>query len=238
MIDNLISESISFVSVGLFDEDRLVFLFVLSVELEIYRGKISVDQLDSFLRKKVSNSDRLNDELFTDFERLIFIRSSKFDEILPAIRRFVERILDEKNLFPAPVRFESIFERTNSSTPILFLLSTNSDPIGELRRFAARKFHNDFNVSLRTFSSAFEVKNNFNKTLQISQQQGTWIFLENFHLFRDSFRNFQQILFSAEKVHVKNSTGRTVFLHFNHVSFFSARFQTLDQHRARRRFSK
>ena len=74
----------------------------------------------------------------TDFQRLMLLRCFRVDRIYRAITEYVTKIMGEKYVTPPIISFESIFEQSTPSSPIVFILSPGSDPTSDLMKLAER----------------------------------------------------------------------------------------------------
>lgn len=74
----------------------------------------------------------------TDFQRLMLLRCFRVDRIYRAITEYVTKIMGEKYVTPPIISFESIFEQSTPMSPIVFILSTGSDPTSDLMKLAER----------------------------------------------------------------------------------------------------
>ena len=60
------------------------------------------------------------------------------DRIYRAMTNYITKLMGETFVTPPVISYEQIFERSTSSSPIVFILSPGADPAGELHKLASR----------------------------------------------------------------------------------------------------
>ena len=78
------------------------------------------------------------EESLSDFQRLMLLRCFRIDRIYRAVEEFVTKCMGEKYVTPPIISFESIFEQSTPTSPIVFILSPGSDPASDLIKLAER----------------------------------------------------------------------------------------------------
>ena len=123
-------------------------------------------------------------------QRMCVLRCIRPDKMTLAVQEFVTASLGPQFVEPQPLNLQSCFEDSTAQTPMIFILSTGSDP--------TKAFHN------------FAEANNFTRKVQIvslgqgqgvvaarmiaeAQMQGTWVLLQNCHLAVSWMDELQQI---------------------------------------------
>ena len=71
-----------------------------------------------------------------DFQRLCVIRCLRPDKILPAVEDFVRHYLGDKYVKPLPLDLKKLYQDSTCMTPIIFILSLNSNPMLLINKFA------------------------------------------------------------------------------------------------------
>ena len=76
-------------------------------------------------------------EILTPFQLLCILRCIRPDRLVPAITNFVASFRGEKYTEPPPFDLAATFKDSNNLTPLIFILSPGTDPIGSISTFAA-----------------------------------------------------------------------------------------------------
>lgn len=77
--------------------------------------------------------------VFTQFDKLLILRTFRPDKIVPAVQNYVVSELGEKFISPPPFDLAKIYGDSNSVSPLIFILSPGSDPFASLSSFAQSK---------------------------------------------------------------------------------------------------
>ena len=78
------------------------------------------------------------EESLSNFQRLVLLRCFRIDRIYRAVEEFVTKCMGEKYVTPPIISFESVFEQSTPTSPIVFILSPGSDPASDLAKLAER----------------------------------------------------------------------------------------------------
>ncbi|XP_067125111.1 dynein axonemal heavy chain 6 isoform X2 [Centruroides vittatus] len=118
-------------------------------------------------------------EKFTDFQKLILIKTFQEDKIIPAITEFIIHHMGSLFIENSPINLQTLFQDMSKITPLIFILSSGSDPMSAFLKFASKKDYLDriYMVSLgqRQGPVAENIINN-------AKKNGNWVFLQNCHL--------------------------------------------------------
>ncbi|XP_065178852.1 dynein axonemal heavy chain 6-like [Sycon ciliatum] len=119
------------------------------------------------------------DSKLSEFQKLIFIKVVKEERVVPAATLFVSRNLGKTFVESPPVGMATLYEDMSPTTPLVFILSTGSDPMGNFQRFAKEKgymqrFHA---ISLGQGQGPVAAK-----LIATATKSGDWVFLQNCHL--------------------------------------------------------
>jgi len=120
-------------------------------------------------------------ERLSDVEKLCVLRCFRMDAMIPAIQQFVARRLGDFFVVPPPFDLEGPFKDSDATTPIIFILSSGSDPMNELLKLAAK--HNMsgkerlFSISLGQGQGPVAAA-----AIEEATDKGTWVVLQNCHL--------------------------------------------------------
>lgn len=72
----------------------------------------------------------------TDFDKLILIKCFAEDKVVQAVTLFVAQNLGQTFVESPPTDLNTLFKDMSNKTPLVFILSTGSDPMGAFLRFA------------------------------------------------------------------------------------------------------
>jgi dynein heavy chain len=168
---------------------------------------IEYDQPEkNFLPKSFNN-------LLNDFEKLMLLRCFSQSRIIFAINNYITKIMGEKYIIPPTIIFDSIFEQSTSQIPVIFILSTGSDPTIDIQKLVERKNQtrkmiiengtiNEEQKPLRILAMGQNQEKLALQALHTAQQQGTWLLLQNCHLLLPFLSELEKELEASIKSHV------------------------------------
>ncbi|XP_061590831.1 dynein axonemal heavy chain 12 [Cololabis saira] len=119
-------------------------------------------------------------EQLTDLQKMIIVRCLRPDKIVPALTKFVTGRLGKKFVQPPPFDLSKSYQESNSTIPLVFVLSPGADPLANLLKFAngkkmdGAKFQS---ISLGQGQGPIAAK-----LISTAMQNGTWVCLQNCHL--------------------------------------------------------
>ncbi|XP_031787006.1 dynein heavy chain 1, axonemal isoform X2 [Nasonia vitripennis] len=114
-----------------------------------------------------------------DFSKLLVLKCLRPDKVTNAMQRYIAKNLGERFVEPQTSGLDAIYEESSPTTPLIFILSSGTDPASELHKFAeklkmARKL---YSISLgQGQGPRAEVM------LRQSVEAGYWLFFQNCHL--------------------------------------------------------
>ncbi|TPX60044.1 hypothetical protein PhCBS80983_g02063 [Powellomyces hirtus] len=222
---------------SLFEKDKLVFSFLLTIAILRGRGEIDADEwrflvtggmgitgtktakpeaswigerswneicrlssmpafpnLDKDLAANIAEWKRLFDapsphtmalpgkwkDTLTAFEKLCVLRSLRPDKMIAAMTLFIIDKMGTRFVEPPPFDLASSYEDSNTTSPLIFVLSPGADPMTALLRFAEEKKMggNRLNaISLGQGQGPIAAK-----MISAGVQGGSWVVLQNCHL--------------------------------------------------------
>ena len=118
-------------------------------------------------------------ERLTDFQRLVFIKAFQEEKVVFAVNEFVKRNLGQLFVEPPPTDLHTLYADMNNITPLVFVLSTGSDPMSAFLRFAREKAYTDRIQSISLGQGQGPVAE---KLISGAIKTGDWVFLQNCHL--------------------------------------------------------
>ncbi|XP_043915244.1 dynein axonemal heavy chain 6 [Protopterus annectens] len=115
----------------------------------------------------------------TAFQKLIFTKSFLEEKVVLAITEFVIENLGKQFVENPPVDLGTLYQNMSPSTPLIFILSTGSDPMGAFQRFAREQGYSDKVQSISLGQGQGPIAE---KMIKSAMKSGNWIFLQNCHL--------------------------------------------------------
>uniref|UniRef100_A0A8C8BVI3 Dynein axonemal heavy chain 12 n=1 Tax=Otus sunia TaxID=257818 RepID=A0A8C8BVI3_9STRI len=142
----------------------------------------------------------LNNTL-NELQKIIILRCLRPDKIGPAITTFVTDKLGKKFVEPPPFDLTKSYLDSNSTIPLIFVLSPGADPMSSLLKLANDKemVGNKFqSISLGQGQGPIAAK-----MIQKGMEEGTWVCLQNCHLAVSWMPMLEKICeeFNSEKCH-------------------------------------
>ena len=195
------------VSQCLFDRDRLMFAFLLAVkcmegdarlDAESFRQFLFSDELEGGDREhklKDVEESAWQEFLETDdiwdasssqillplgaFERLLVAKRFRPDQLLQGIKVFIREELGEDFIHAPATALEDIYEASNPTQPVMFLLSAGCTPVADLTRLAKKQ---DGSRKLSVVSMGQGQHEVAENAVNQAAASGHWICLENCHV--------------------------------------------------------
>uniref|UniRef100_A0A8C3HEC4 Uncharacterized protein n=1 Tax=Chrysemys picta bellii TaxID=8478 RepID=A0A8C3HEC4_CHRPI len=120
------------------------------------------------------------DKTLNELQKMIILRCLRSDKISPAITIFVTDKLGKKFVEPPPFDLTKSYLDSNSTIPLIFVLSPGADPMSSLLKFA-----NDKNMVGNKFQAISLGQGQgpiATKMIREGMEEGTWVCLQNCHL--------------------------------------------------------
>lgn len=115
----------------------------------------------------------------TGFQKLVFIKAFEEESVVMAVTEFVRANLGQMFVEPPPTDLYTLYADMNNITPLVFVLSTGSDPMSAFLRFAREKAYSDRIHSISLGQGQGPVAE---KLIASAVKSGDWVFLQNCHL--------------------------------------------------------
>uniref|UniRef100_A0A8C5KTA7 Dynein axonemal heavy chain 7 n=1 Tax=Jaculus jaculus TaxID=51337 RepID=A0A8C5KTA7_JACJA len=189
---------------SLFEKDKLLFSFCLTVNLLIHQNAVSIWLSDEqweqylcccflcrFLLGPGSCWYRWHDphhEVFpeewenkaNEFQRMLIIRCLRPDKIIPMLQEFIISKLGRAFIEPPPFDLSKAFGDSNCCAPLIFVLSPGADPMASLLKFADDQGYGGSKLSSLSLGQGQGPI--AMKMLEKAIKEGTWVVLQNCHL--------------------------------------------------------
>ncbi|KAJ3093097.1 Dynein heavy chain 6, axonemal [Quaeritorhiza haematococci] len=228
------------ISRGLFEQHKLIFSFMICVEVLRERGDITDDEWNFFLRggagmlakdlpprpnakwltssmwqvcfqlaesiphfsymmehmimytmewERIIESDvpylesvpGVTADQISDFQRLLLVKVMREEKLVPSAVEFIKRNLGPEYIDTPPLDLAKAYKDTSAQAPLIFILSTGSDPVSALMKFAASKEMN-MQERLHMISLGQGQGPIAEELLRKATASGDWVFLQNCHL--------------------------------------------------------
>ena len=115
----------------------------------------------------------------TGFQRLVFIKAFAEELVTLAVTEFVREYMGKTFVEPPATDLPTLYEDMNNITPLVFVLSTGSDPMGAFLRFAKERNYTERIQSISLGQGQGPVAE---KLIGAAVKNGDWVFLQNCHL--------------------------------------------------------
>ncbi|XP_051785909.1 dynein axonemal heavy chain 6 [Erpetoichthys calabaricus] len=118
-------------------------------------------------------------EKLTVFQKLILLKGFVEEKVVFAVTDFVIENLGKQFVENPPVDLATLYNDMSPSTPLVFILSTGSDPMGAFQRFAKERGDLDRVQSISLGQGQGPIAE---KMIKDALKLGRWVFLQNCHL--------------------------------------------------------
>ncbi|XP_050361252.1 dynein axonemal heavy chain 6 [Nymphalis io] len=119
------------------------------------------------------------DERLDTFQKLMLIKCLKEEKLVFAIAQYVSTSLGSVFIESPTVQLNTLYADTSCTIPLVFVLSTGSDPFGAFQKFATEMGVRDRVHSISLGQGQGPVAE---KLINNAKPKGDWVFLQNCHL--------------------------------------------------------
>ncbi|PZC80020.1 hypothetical protein B5X24_HaOG215489 [Helicoverpa armigera] len=119
------------------------------------------------------------DSVLSPFEKLMLIKCLKEEKLVFAIAEYVSTSLGSVFIESPTVQLNTLYADTTATIPLVFVLSTGSDPFGAFQKFATEMGMRERVHSISLGQGQGPVAE---KMITSAKPKGDWIFLQNCHL--------------------------------------------------------
>ncbi|CAH1104335.1 unnamed protein product, partial [Psylliodes chrysocephalus] len=184
------------------------------------RFKSLPDDLETLIALKLGDLDinlQLNETFNTpcptnwndrldDFDKLMLVRTLQEEKLIFCITEYVKVKLGKIFIESPMVSIKMLYQDTSNAIPLVFVLSTGSDPMGAFQRFASEM---DFLSRIKSISLGQGQGPVAEKLIQEALETGDWIFLQNCHLATSWMLSMEKIVLNiARDYHKINQSFR------------------------------
>ena len=117
----------------------------------------------------------------TPFEKIILVKCLKPEKVLFTVQKYLELELGQEYAISPVSSMENLFRASTPNNPVIFVLSQGVDPMQQVVNYAERENMRD---KLKIMSLGSGQGAAASKLVQVGQEEGNWIFLQNCHLYK------------------------------------------------------
>ncbi|XP_031781103.1 dynein heavy chain 6, axonemal isoform X1 [Nasonia vitripennis] len=140
--------------------------------------------------------------LLTDIEKLMLLKALKEEKLIFGITAFVKKNLGQKFVESPLISLQVLYPDTSKVTPLVFVLSTGSDPFSSFLKFAYEMGFSDRYESISLGQGQGPIAESL---IRRGCSNGSWIFLQNCHLATSWMLSLEnlvvEIVEQADSVH-------------------------------------
>ncbi|XP_013769554.1 dynein heavy chain 6, axonemal [Pundamilia nyererei] len=153
--------------------------FEASLNPEKWKGYVSeLPSLEESIKEKREMKGYWNERLGS-FQKLVLIKSFMEEKVVFAATEFVIVNLGKEFVENPPVDLANLYNDMSPTTPLIFILSTGSDPMGAFQRFANERGCLDRVEAISLGQGQGPIAE---KMIHSALTSGNWVFLQNCHL--------------------------------------------------------
>ena len=162
--------------------------------------KLNPEQYDGYESSDETTAPSWNDRL-SSFQKLIMVKTFREEKVIFAAVDFVSSNLGRQFVESPPVDLHTLFEDMAPTTPLVFVLSTGSDPMSAFLRFAREKGYSERFHAISLGQGQGPVAE---KLIATATKSGDWVFLQNCHLAATWMLAMENVIkgFSAPDVEI------------------------------------
>ncbi|XP_033612844.1 dynein heavy chain 1, axonemal isoform X2 [Fukomys damarensis] len=134
------------------------------------------------------------------FQKLLVLRCLRGDKVTNAMQDFVATNLEPRFIEPQTANLSVVFKDSNSTTPLIFVLSPGTDPAADLYKFAEEM---KFSKKLSAISLGQGQGPRAEAMMRSSIERGKWVFFQNCHLAPSWMPALERLIehINPDKVH-------------------------------------
>uniref|UniRef100_G1R661 Dynein axonemal heavy chain 1 n=1 Tax=Nomascus leucogenys TaxID=61853 RepID=G1R661_NOMLE len=140
------------------------------------------------------------DQYLDQFQKLLVLRCLRGDKVTNAMQDFVATNLEPRFIEPQTANLSVVFKDSNSTTPLIFVLSPGTDPAADLYKFAEEM---KFSKKLSAISLGQGQGPRAEAMMRSSIERGKWVFFQNCHLAPSWMPALERLIehINPDKVH-------------------------------------
>ncbi|KAM7079135.1 dynein axonemal heavy chain 6 [Molossus nigricans] len=140
----------------------------------------------------------------SSFHKLILIKCCKEEKVVFALTDFVIENLGKRFIETPPMDLPTLYQDMSCNTPLIFILSTGSDPMGAFQRFARDSGYSERVQSISLGQGQGPIAE---KMIKDAMKTGNWVFLQNCHLAVSWMLAMEELIktFTDPNIYIKDS---------------------------------
>ncbi len=178
---------------------------------DVYRQLAGLNQLDAFkgidiffmenIEKFKPYYDSMNpqndilpgdwNEKLNEFEKIMVLKALRPDKVIPAIRNWISLKLGKDYIISPSFDLSKCYKDSTIFTPLIFVLSSGSDPVADFLRFAEEQ---SFGSKYETISLGQGQGIKAEKMIKEGSLKGIWVLLQNCHLAKSWMPELDRIV--------------------------------------------
>lgn len=144
---------------------------------------------------------------FSPFQRLALIRAMTEDKFIDSLIEFVIEVLGEKFMMNTSSTIEEVYKDSDSTTPIIFILSQGADPMAMIQRLIQQmKFEDKIDIISLGKGQGERAR----RIIEKAMKAGSWVLLQNCHLSRSWMPELEKIVIELSETKSLNSDFRLI----------------------------
>ncbi|XP_045684006.1 dynein axonemal heavy chain 6 [Phyllostomus hastatus] len=154
--------------------------FETSINPQEWEGYVNTEKEEQFMAQEneAVKIDIWLSEL-SSFQKLILIKCCKEEKVVFALTDFVIENLGKHFIETPPTDLPTLYQDMSCNTPLVFILSTGSDPLGAFQRFARESGYSERVQSISLGQGQGPIAE---RMIKDAMKSGNWVFLQNCHL--------------------------------------------------------
>lgn len=137
------------------------------------------DDNEKSSKKKSDDSSVDYGTNLTDFDKLMLVKCFAEDKVVQAVTLFVAHNLGQSFVESPPTDLNTLYKDMSNKIPLVFILSTGSDPMGAFLRFAREQ---GMSAKIQSISLGQGQGPVAERLINTAVKMGEWVFLQNCHL--------------------------------------------------------
>ncbi|XP_066451266.1 dynein axonemal heavy chain 14 isoform X2 [Eleutherodactylus coqui] len=132
-------------------------------------------------------------EALTSFQKLLLIKVLRPECLISGVRGFITEKMGAEYIQSRPLNLKQALDESSPSSPLIFILSSGSDPTGQLERLALETHGSTLHLDMISLGRGQGVKAEelINKARRL---KGHWVFLQNCHLAASFMPRLREIV--------------------------------------------
>ncbi|XP_060604387.1 dynein axonemal heavy chain 1-like isoform X2 [Ruditapes philippinarum] len=134
------------------------------------------------------------------FQKMIVLKCLRMDKITEAMQDYVAASLGQRFIEPQTADLHLVFKDSSPTTPLIFVLSTGTDPAADLYKFAEEM---RFGKKLSAISLGQGQGPRAEAMMRSAMERGKWVFFQNCHLAPSFMPSLERMIeqIDPDKVH-------------------------------------